>query len=234
MKKKMQVTTQILTNFIHLFFPRLCVSCKTPLIQGEKQICLGCLCDLPLTNFHTNENNPVSQLFIGKADIVNATAWLHYEKGTKVQKLIHSFKYYNNKDLAYQLGRQMGLSLQSYINQEIDLLIPVPLHKKRQRERGYNQSEWICKGLASVVPIPVCTNSLQRKTASGTQTNKSLYSRWTNVQQLFALSDKHDLTGKHILLVDDVITSGATLSICAKALSAAPGIKISILALAAA
>ncbi|MDR1624296.1 MAG: ComF family protein [Tannerellaceae bacterium] len=234
MKKKMQVTKQILINFIHLFFPQLCVLCKTPLIQGEKQICLDCLCDLPLTNFHTDENNPVFRLFIGKADIVNATAWLRYEKGTKVQKLIHSFKYYNNKDLAYQLGRQMGLSLQPYINQEIDLLIPVPLHKKRQRERGYNQSEWICKGLASVVPIPVCTNSLQRKTASGTQTDKSLYARWANVQQLFTLSDKHDLKGKHILLVDDVITSGSTLSMCAEALSVAPGIKISILALAAA
>jgi ComF family protein len=225
---------RILINFIHLFFPRLCILCKTPLIQGEKQICLGCLCGLPLTNFHTDESNPVFRLFLGKANIVNATAWLHYEKGTKVQKLVHSFKYYNNKDLAYQLGRQMGLSLQPYINQQIDLLIPVPLHRKRQRKRGYNQSEWICRGLASVVPIPVCTNSLQRIMASGTQTNKSLYTRWTNVQQMFALSDKHDLKGKHILLVDDVITSGATFCACVEALLAASGVKISILALATA
>jgi ComF family protein len=205
-----------------------------PLIQEEKQICLDCLCDLPLTNFHTDENNPVFQLFTGKADIVKATAWLHYEKGNKVQRLIHTFKYHNNKNVAYQLGRQMGFSLQPYISQEIDVLIPVPLHRKRQRERGYNQSEWICRGIASVVPIPISANSLQRKTASGTQTDKSLYARWTNVQQLFALSDKHDLKGKHILLVDDVITSGATLSMCAKTLSEIPGLKVSILALAAA
>ncbi|MDR1201460.1 MAG: ComF family protein [Tannerellaceae bacterium] len=234
MKKRMQVTKRILINFIHLFFPRLCILCKTPLIQEEKQICLSCLCDLPLTNFHADENNPVFQLFIGKVDIVNATAWLHYEKGAKVQRLIHSFKYYSNRDLAYQLGRQMGLSLQSYINQEIDLLIPVPLHRKRQRKRGYNQSEWICRGLASVVHIPVCTSGLQRKTTSSTQTNKSLYARWTNVQHLFALGDKHDLENKHILLVDDVITSGSTLCMCAETLLVVPGIKISILALASA
>jgi ComF family protein len=225
---------RLLINFIHLFFPRLCVLCRTPLIQEEKQICLDCLCDLPLTNFPAGEDNPVFHLFIGKADIVNATAWLHYEKGAKVQQLIHSFKYYNNKNLAYQLGRQMGLSLQPYINQEIDLMIPVPLYKKRQRKRGYNQSEWICRGLASVVPIPVCTNSLQRRMASDTQTNKSLYARWTNVQQLFALSEKHELTGKHILLVDDVITSGSTLCMCAETLLTVPDVKVSILALAVA
>jgi ComF family protein len=225
---------RILINFIRLFFPRLCVICRTPLIQGEKQICLACLCDLPLTNFHAKENNPVFQLFIGKTDIVKATAWLHYEKGAKAQRLIHSFKYHNNKDLAYQLGRQMGLSLRPYINEDVDWLIPVPLHKKRQRERGYNQSEWICKGLASVVSIPICTGSLQRKTASATQTNKSLYARWMNVQQLFALGDTQGLEGKHILLVDDVVTSGATLCMCAETLSKIPGIRISILALAAA
>jgi ComF family protein len=225
---------RLLINFIHLFFPRLCVLCKTPLIQEERQICLGCLCDLPLTDFPAGEDNPVSCLFTGKVDIVSATAWLHYEKGAKVQRLIHSFKYYNNKSLAYQLGRQMGLSLQSYISQEIDLLIPVPLHRKRQRKRGYNQSEWICRGLASVVPIPVCTNSLQRRMASGTQTNKSLYDRWMNVQQLFALNDEHGLEGKHILLVDDVVTSGSTLCMCAETLLTAPGVKVSVLALAVA
>jgi ComF family protein len=189
---------------------------------------------LPLTNFHIGEDNPVFRLFIGKADIVNATAWLRYEKGTNVQRLIHSFKYYGNKDVAYQLGRQMGLSLQPYLNQGIDLLIPVPLHRKRQRKRGYNQSEWICRGLASVAPIPVYTNGLLRITASDTQTNKSLYARWANVQQLFALSDRHGLEGKHILLVDDVITSGSTLCMCAETLLSVPGIKVSILALAAA
>ncbi|MDR1402433.1 MAG: ComF family protein [Tannerellaceae bacterium] len=233
--KKMQLTKRILINFIHLFFPRLCLLCRTPLIQEEKHICLDCLCDLPLTNFHTNENNPVFQLLTGKVDIVSATAWLHYEKGAKVQRLVHSFKYYNNKNIAYQLGRQMGLSLHSYIiNQKIDCLIPVPLHKKRRRQRGYNQSEWICKGLASVIHIPVCTNGLQRKTASDTQTKKSLYARWTNVQQLFVLNDKQDLEGKHILLIDDVVTSGSTLGMCVKTLQEVSGIKISILALAAA
>jgi ComF family protein len=225
---------KLLINFIHLFFPRLCVLCRTPLIQEEKQICLNCLCDLPLTDFPAGEENPVFRLFMGKVDIAGATAWLHYEKGAKVQRLIHSFKYYNNKSLAYQLGRQMGLSLQAYISQEIDLLIPVPLHRKRQQKRGYNQSEWICRGLASVVPIPVCTNSLQRRMASGTQTNKSLYDRWVNVQHLFALNDEHGLEGKHILLVDDVVTSGSTLCICAETLLRASGVKVSILALAVA
>lgn len=232
--KPKQTMKKILINFIHLFFPKLCVICKNPLIQAEEQICLECLCDLPQTNFHFNENNPVFQLFMGKVDIVNATAWLYYEKGGKAQQLAHSFKYYRNKDLAYQLGRQMGVSLQSYINENIHWLIPVPLHKKRLRQREYNQSEWICKGLASIVHIPINTNSLHRKTASGTQTDKSVYARWTNVQHKFTLKDTQSLEGKHILLVDDVVTSGSTLCMCVETLMTIPNIKVSILAFATA
>jgi ComF family protein len=232
MKKRAQAVMRLLINFARLFFPRLCALCRMPLTQEEKQLCLDCLCNLPLTNFPAGEENPVFRLFTGKVNIAGATAWLHYEKGAKVQRLIHSFKYLNNKRLAYQSGRQMGLSLRPCIGEEIDLLIPVPLHRKRQRQRGYNQSEWICRGLASVIPIPVCTDSLQRRKASGTQTNKSPDDRWINVQQLFALSDEHGLEGKHILLVDDVITSGSTICMCAETLLKAPGVKVSVLALA--
>lgn len=232
--KAIRTTAKILINFAHLFFPKLCVTCREPLIQAEEQICLECLCDLPQTNFHRQEENPVCQLFMGKVDIVNASAWLHYEKGTKVQQLIHAFKYYDNRALAYQMGRQMGMSLQAYIDKETDWLIPVPLHRKRHRQRGYNQSEWICRGLASVIHVPVYTDGLQRKTASGTQTDKSIYARWINVQDIFTLKDTQCLEGKHVLLIDDVITSGSTLSACAEVLSAIPDIKVSILALAAA
>lgn len=225
----------IWNDLLNLFFPKLCVLCKEPLIDQEEQICLACLCDLPHTNFHTEKDNPVEQLFVGKIYIEYATSLLYYEKGGKVQRLIHAFKYHGNKKLAFLLGKQMALSLSEHpVYSKVDMLIPVPLHKKRQRKRGYNQSMCLCDGIASVWRIPVWPDILVRVSTTDTQTRKNVYERWLNVKEIFALRDPLRLQNKHILLVDDVITSGSTISACAEALMSIPGIRISVLSLAVA
>ncbi len=223
-------------NLLDLFFPDSCRICGTPLVEGEEQLCLKCLCDLPQTNYHTVENNPVEQLFLGKNRIERATAYLRFEKGGSVQKLIHSLKYHGNKELGYLLGRQMAKRLnadQSPIC-NVDILLPVPLHPRKKRKRGYNQSEWIAKGFGSVLDIPIDTESLSRVTQTDTQTQKGVYERWRNVCSIFKVERPEALRGKHVLLIDDVITTGATLSACTEALSDIPDIKISVLAIASA
>ncbi|MDR0431126.1 MAG: ComF family protein [Tannerellaceae bacterium] len=233
--KMISTAKEVLNDLIHLFFPKLCLLCKEPLIRHEELLCLKCLYDLPRTNYAWEEENPVYQRFIGKAYITHASSWLHYQKGGKVQQLVHSFKYHDNKEAAYQSGKLMAMELgKTGFYKEIDLLIPVPLHKKRKRERGYNQSEQLCAGIASVWNIPVNTTALQKMTRSSTQTNKTIYARWINVRQIFTLTDKHLIEGKHILLVDDVVTSGSTLCSCAEVLTGIPQVKISILTLASA
>ena len=178
----------------------------------------------------------VFQLFIGKNRIEYATAYLRYEKGGKVQSLIHSLKYHDNKELGYLLGRQIARELQADHSPicTVDLLIPVPLHPRKKRQRGYNQSEWIASGIRSIWDIPIDTQSLARTTHTSTQTRKAIYDRWLNVCSIFNVIHPESLKNKHILLIDDVITTGATISACAKALSGIPGIRISILALSVA
>jgi ComF family protein len=205
--------------------------CKEQLIGGEEQICLHCLCDLHRTPFLLQNENPVIELFAGIDWIEHATAFFFFEKGTKVQKLIHSFKYGGNKKLAGQLGRQAALALQSTVYPCVDVLIPVPLHPKKERERGYNQSEWICRGLASVWNTPIRTDILQRRTYTESQTSKSMDERRLNMQNTILLKDMETLQGCHVLLVDDVITSGSTLTACADELLRIPDIRVSIFGL---
>ena len=226
----------IWNNLLNLFFPNLCRLCKRQLIDGEEQICLFCLCDLPRTKYHKRKDNPVEQLFFGKNQIEYATAYLHYEKGGKVQRLIHSIKYHDNKELGLILGRHFAQELRTDGSPlcDVDVLIPVPLHRRRKRQRGYNQSEWIARGIASIWNKPIDTESLIRTSNSKTQTRKTVYDRWLNVSSIFQARQTEGLKDKHILLIDDVITTGATVSACAKALANIQGIRISILALSVA
>jgi ComF family protein len=220
-------------DFLSLFFPRLCVACKAPLVKGEEHICLKCLCDLPHADLFMSTDNPVAKLFAGMC-VDYATAFLHFEKKNKVQRLIHSLKYYGNKQLAYTLGRHAAMALQSHpVCQSLDFLIPVPLHPKRKRARGYNQSEWICRGLSSILHVEVHTTALQRQIKTNTQTKKTIYERRTSMQDVFAPADVENLRGRRVLLVDDVVTSGSTLSACAEVLLSVPDVHVNILALAA-
>lgn len=220
------------TDLLHLFFPKWCKLCKKPLIRSENQICLSCFYGLPRTRIQGNKSDSLQELLAGKK-IEFAEAFLFYEKGGHVQKLIHSLKYHNNKELGYILGKQFALELDkdSLLNRA-DMLLPVPLHPKRQRKRGYNQAEWIAKGIGSVMDIPVNTSALRKTGKTNSQTKKSVYDRWINVENIFSLTNPEELAGKHVILVDDVVTTGATSGTCIDLLASVPDIRISILALA--
>lgn len=221
------------SNILNLFYPRLCLICEKPLVDEEQELCLHCLCELPRLNYRQQPDSPLLKLYAGIPQMQNATGFLQYEKSGYVQSLVHSFKYHNNKKLAKYLGRIASLDLQTtdFFNRT-DLLIPVPLHPKRERMRGYNQSAWIAQGIASVYNKPIISNVLFRKTKSTTQTNKSRYERHMNVEKIFSLhNDIEALEHKHILLIDDVITTGATSLACIEALTVVPNIKISVFAL---
>ena len=214
---------KIFNDLLHLFFPKLCMLCQTPLVGGEEHICLKCLCDLPRTGHNFLEENPATYLFGGKVPVYHAAAFLHYEKGGHVQQLIHSLKYHDNREIGFRLGRMAGLRYQKAIlSDRPDLLLPVPLHPKKRKQRGYNQSEWIARGL----------NSLRRTKETETQTHKQTYDRWLNMQNIFSVVDREVLAGKHILLIDDVITTGSTIGACAEALLTIPGVRVSVLAIA--
>jgi len=223
----------IWNDIVNLFFPNLCQLCKKPLIDGEGQICLHCLCNLPHVESWLQEDNPIIHLLADREQLKYAAAFLHYQKGGSVQRLIHLLKYYDNKELAYMLGRQAGrkLLLTDSLLCQSDYLIPVPLHPRKMRQRGYNQSEWIAMGLQSVLNIPLQTTSLLRGKKTDSQTDKMIYNRWLNVKDVFTVSDKEELEGKSILLVDDVITTGATLGACVDVLSEIPGIRVNIFVL---
>lgn len=219
-------------DFSHLFYPRLCLLCEKPLIENEQVLCLHCLCELPRTNYHTRSDHPILKLYAGIPQLKNAAGFLLYEKEGCVQSLIHSFKYHNNKKLAVFLGRLASSELQQTgLFEGVDLLVPVPLHPKKERKRGYNQSEQIAHGIASVYDRPILSNILYRKTHTTTQTSKSRYERHLNVENIFALRETESFANKHILLIDDVITTGATSLACIEALSAVPDIRITLFAL---
>lgn len=225
---------RILNDLLSLFFPDTCVNCKTPLVAGEEKICITCLSRLPYTRFNA-DCNPTDLIFAGRSEIKAANAFLYYGKGGIVQKLIFALKYHNNKKLGFVLGRMAAQQLVRSVDfEEPDVLIPVPLHKKRLRERGYNQSEWIAKGFNSICPKPIDTTSLIRIKKTTTQTKKNVYDRLTGIETAFHLTNETALSGKHVLLIDDVMTSGATFNACIKELLRCQDIKISIFCLAVA
>jgi ComF family protein len=225
------VKHNVWSDLVNLFYPQLCLLCGNPLIENERHICLNCLYELPKTNYHTNRRNPARALFDGFPQVDETTAFLFFEKEGITQKLVHSFKYYDNKDLAEFLGRMAALELKEYgFYASVDTIIPVPLHHGKEKKRGYNQAECIAKGIASVYGCGVDGSSMVRILKTKSQTRKSVYERHVNVEDIFRLVAGHTehLSGKQVLIVDDVLTTGSTVSACIKTLSDIPGIKISI------
>ena len=221
-----------LNELVNLFYPNLCLLCGQPLVQNEQFLCLHCHCNLPRTHYHVNKRNPAYDLFSGYSQVNEVTGFLFFEKEGITQKLIHTLKYYGDKNLATFLGQTAALELQTAgFYASIDTIIPIPLHPKKEKKRGYNQSEWIAKGMASVYGCAMDNQRLKRVTDTESQTLKSVYDRHVNVEKIFELSEPGQYYGKHILLIDDVITTGATISSCIDALLTAPGITISIFSL---
>ena len=219
----------MLRDFVNLFFPSYCVSCQKVLAQGERWLCTTCLAALPQTNYHLAVDNPVAQKFYGRVPITYAMAFCTFRKGNKVQKLIYQLKYGNQPAIGEALGRHYGLILsRQRWDVKFEGIIPVPLHVRRLRQRGYNQSDYLAKGLAASLAIPWHDQCLKRTKDTLTQTVKDRIGRLQNLAQAFHVAESQVVQGKHLLLVDDVITTGTTLEACALALLEAGASEISI------
>ncbi|MCH3883717.1 ComF family protein [Tenacibaculum aquimarinum] len=224
---------QLLKDFFQLFYPNLCTTCNNKLLKGETVICAVCRHDLPIINHTDYKNNRVAQTFFGRIPIEKATSFLYFRKVGKTRELIHSLKYKGNQEIGAFLGSWFGEILnESNQFSDVDYIIPVPLHKKRLQERGYNQLTKFGEVLSEILKIPYNNNVLIRISSTKTQTYKERFERFSNSQTNFTLTDFTKFKNKHILLIDDVITTGATLESCCNELLKTENIKISIVTMA--
>lgn len=216
-------------DLLGLFMPRRCAGCDEPLLRFESGICLGCLMDLPLTRFHSDPGNQVAQLFWGKVQLEAASALMFFHRHGKVQRMLHRLKYKHDVEVGHLLGKLMARELMACPRfQEVDTLLPIPLHPGKERKRGYNQSQLLVDGIRMEWPLASVNGSLRRVQHTSSQTRKGRMDRWSNVKEAFHLPDPMALKDRHVLLVDDVVTTGATIEGCVKALSQVPGIRISL------
>ena len=229
----MNLASTILSPLKHLFYPHVCTGCGSDLIDDNNLLCLQCINDLPHTNFEMHANNPVEKIFWGRLTVMAATSEFYFTKGTLIQTLIHQFKYKSNIDVGLYLGAIMGRSLlNSNRFTTIDALIPLPLNAEKEFKRGYNQATILCNGMAEVMGVLVIKNNVVRNRFTETQTKKHRAERWENVESSFGTNDSAALRNKHILLVDDVVTTGATLEACGTEILKIEGTKLSIATLA--
>jgi ComF family protein len=219
----------ILNDFLNLFIPSKCINCGINLFKQEKFVCAGCCSKIPKTNFIRDTNNPISQIFWGRVKLESAFSFYFFSKGGILRNLVHEIKYRGGKELAYEMGVLFGLDLKKEKFLLLyDCICPVPLHKTKQRTRGYNQSEWLARGIAKILEIPVDNNILSRKIFTKTQTKKNRQERWENVKDAFEVVDRDKIKNKHILLIDDILTTGATIEACAAKLLDVEGTKVSV------
>ncbi len=223
----------MLNPIINLFFPKVCVACNNLLVDNEHTICLDCRHDLPVTNFHFDDSDVVKKVLYGRANIENGTALFRFEKKGKVQQLIHNLKYRGHEHIGHFLGNWLGGELKT-INayQQIDAVIPVPMHPKKLKKRGYNQVAQFGQQIAEALNAEYKDNILVKITNTQSQTIKSRFSRWDSSNELFTINNRDSLKHQHILLVDDLITTGATLEACITVLNQAKNIKISVATMA--
>lgn len=223
----------ILSDTIHLFYPHICVGCGSDLLSPKNLLCLKCISDLPGTNFALHVNNPVEKIFWGRIPLIAAHSEYYFSKNSLIQQLIHQLKYKGNTSIGYYLGELMGKSLtESKRFDTVDALVPLPLYPDKERKRGYNQAAIICDGMSSVMNIPVIKNNVLRQRYTDTQTKKHRIERWENIAGSFTCKVPGQLAGKHLLLVDDVVTTGATLEACGSTIAAIEDVRLSIAALA--
>jgi len=222
-----------LKNLVYLFFPEACLVCNNNLKNSEKYLCVNCLHDLPLSNYTNMPYNEVEKSFLGRVKIISATSLLLYNKKSKVQKLIYQLKYKNQQQIGDFLGNWLGEEMiLSERFKNIDYVIPVPLHQKKLKLRGYNQVEKFGKSIAKKINAVYVDNILLKINATSSQTKKHRFERFKNVNEIFYLNNLYFFKNKHVLLVDDIITTGATLESCCLELLKTPDIKISIATMA--
>ena len=221
----------VITDFVSLLYPRYCFACEEGLVKGEEIICSGCKLELPRTNYHLDPGNALFKRLNGRIPLKFGGAYFLFRKGGKVQHLLHELKYNNHPEIGFTLGEVYGQELGQLPDHRFSLIIPVPLHPSRKRKRGYNQSEEFAKGLSKQMAIPYL-DALVRTTKTETQTRKTKLKRWQNVSEVFEVKDPSQVENQHVLLVDDVITTGATIEACAQILLASGCSSISIASIA--
>lgn len=224
---------QFLRDILSLFYPNLCVTCSNYLLESELVSCINCRHDFPIIELLDFKNNKVATTFYGRIPIHNVVSFLYFKKEGKARKLIHQLKYKGRQDIGSFIGDWFGFWLkESNQMNDIDYIVPVPLHSKRLKERGYNQVETFGKSLSSILNIPYIESVLLRISASKTQTVKQRFERFNNNTTKFRLTDTTIFKSKHVLLVDDVITTGATIEACCNELFKTDNITISVATIA--
>lgn len=223
----------MIKEFVELFFPDLCIACNDHLLKQEEFICSDCLYHLPQTNYHFNSDNDLSKTFWGRIPLETVCAFLYFKKDGSVQSLLHNLKYHGGKELAQFLGRYYGQKLKES-DLKFDVVAAIPLHKSKLRKRGYNQSAWFAKGIAETLGISDLSERVVRNVATETQTRKDRFQRWQNVENIFSVSSPEMFSNKHVLIVDDVITTGATIEALCNTILQTTNCKLSVAAIATA
>ncbi|MEX0988458.1 MAG: ComF family protein [Bacteroidales bacterium] len=228
----MRQWTHDITGF---FFPRYCPVCGMPMHIPGEVICLPCELKMPRTNYARDPDNPVAQLFWGRIMVEGATSLFRFEKGSRYQPLLHLLKYKGQKNIGTFLGRMLGADLHETPFCRADFIIPVPLHRKKEKIRGFNQSEIIAKGVSDVTGMSLNSTLLFRRSNTDSQTRKNRFERWENMAEMFYLHENEGVVSEPtLLLIDDVVTTGSTLEACALALSSIPGVKLFVATVACA
>lgn len=220
-------------DIIDIVYPQTCCSCGVALNRSEQVICLTCIYTLPKSNWHLQSENPLVKLFWGRLPVYSAAAFYLFRKGGNIQRMLHQLKYKNRPEIGERIGALYATELQeSESFASVSKIIPVPLHPLKLKKRGYNQAESFADGLAQKLSAEVVSNNLIRIENTDTQTKKSRYARWENVSTVFSLINPNQLENEHVLLVDDVITTGSTIESCARLLFENGISKVSIAAIA--
>ena len=218
-----------LKDVLQLFFPHVCTGCGSDVVSSGNMLCLRCTAELPVTNFFDQTGNPVEEKFYGRMAVHSAAAAYYFTKDSMLENLVYQLKYQGNKDIGVYLGKLMGEMLQqSQRFQDVDAIIPLPLNKRREKKRGYNQATAIANGIHSVWDKPLLDKAVLRTVYTETQTRKDRLSRWENMQGVFAIAQPEALRGKHLLLIDDVITTGASLETCGMEILKVDGVTLSL------
>lgn len=219
-------------SLLHLLFPHVCEGCGSDALPADQPVCIRCSAALPQTHFSRYAGNPAEKIFWGRLPLEAAATQYYFTKESLVQRLMHNFKYRGNKELGLYLGRQTGISLkESGRFDTVDALVPLPLFSSKERKRGFNQATVLCNGIAEALGKPVWTDVVSRTVYTETQTKKNRTERWQNMEGRFSLDKPQKISGRHILLVDDIMTTGATLEACGRALLAGENVRLSIAAL---
>lgn len=225
---------KLLASIADVLLPRFCKVCGRRLALSEQHLCVACQLDLPVMDYHPGIPCHTERLLMGELSVVRAASFIRYDKDSEYRKILYHLKYYNHPDVGHYLGRQAALYLQERgFFDGIDLLVPVPLSRKKLRKRGYNQCDYLARGIASITGISIETRAIVRCKANTAQAKKGRFERWSNAEGIFAVSRPELLEGHHALLIDDVITTGATTATIAEMIEkSVPNAKISIFTLA--